>query len=119
MIEQLVSRVFFTRNAAHLAHWKTKSYSEHMSLGDFYDALIDKIDSIVETYQGYFDLIAMVPPKTGPLLPGDITRLISEDCDWIMENREEIAKDNSAVENLIDDLLATYMSTLYKLRNLK
>jgi len=119
MIEQLVSRVFFTRNAAHLAHWKTKSYSEHMTLGDFYDGLIDKIDSIVETYQGYFDLIAMVPPRPGPLLPSDITSLISDDCDWIMENREDIAKDNSAVENLIDELLATYMSTLYKLRNLK
>jgi hypothetical protein len=109
MIEQLVSRVFYMRNAAHLAHWKTKSFSQHMALGD----------SIVETYQGYFDLIAMVPPKTGPLLPPDIIAAISEDCDWIMENREDISKDNTAIENLIDDLLQSYMTTLYKLRNLK
>lgn len=122
MIEQLVSRVFYTRNAAHLQHWKVKgpgSYAQHTALGGFYDALIDKIDSIVETYQGYFDLIAMVPPKPGAMLPNDIVAHLSEDCDWIMENREEIAKDNTAVENLIDDLLGEYMTTLYKLRNLK
>lgn len=122
MIEQLISRVFYTRNATHLQHWKVKgpgSYAEHQALGAFYDGLVDKIDTIVETYQGYFDLIAMVPPKPGPLLPSDIVAHLSDDCDWIMENREDIAKDNSAVENLIDDLLAHYMSTLYKLRNLK
>lgn len=122
MIEQLVSRVFYTRNAAHLQHWKVTgpgSFSQHMALGSFYDDIIEKLDSIVEAYQGYFDLIAMVPPKTGPLLPKDIVVAISDDCDWIMENREEIAKNNPTVENLIDDLLSTYMSTLYKLRNLK
>lgn len=122
MIEQLISRVFYTRNATQLQHWKVTgpgSYAQHVALGDFYDALIDKIDSIVEAYQGYFDLIAMVPPRPGALLPNDIVKHLSDDCDWIMENREEIAQDNSAVENLLDELLASYMSTLYKLRNLK
>ena len=122
MIEQLISPVFYTRNSAHLQHWKVKgpgSYAQHAALGSFYDGLIDKIDSIVEVYQGYFDLIALVPPRPGALLPNDIVKHLSEDCDWIMENREEIAQDNSAVENLVDELLALYMSTLYKLRNLK
>ena len=29
MIEQLVAKTFATRNAAHLQHWRTKSYAEH------------------------------------------------------------------------------------------
>jgi len=57
MIEELVTRVFSTRNAAHLAHWKTKSFAEHSALGDFYDALIDGVDEIIEDYQGAFGLI--------------------------------------------------------------
>ena len=46
MIEELVSHVFALRNAAHLSHWATKSYSEHKALGKLYDDLIDKIDAI-------------------------------------------------------------------------
>lgn len=122
MIEQLVSKVFYTRNAAHLEHWKTKgvgSFARHMALGEFYDALIDNIDSIVEAYQGYFDLIAAVQPVPGPTLPKDIVEHISDECEWIDENREKIAKNVAAIENLVDNLSATYMSTLYKLRNLQ
>lgn len=122
MIEQLVSKVFYTRNAAHLEHWKTKgvgSYARHMALGDFYDALVDNIDSIVEAYQGHFDLIAAVQPIPGPLLPKDILEHIADECDWIDENREKIAKNMAGIENLVDNLSATYMSALYKLRNLQ
>ena len=53
MIEELVSRVFAIRNAAHLAHWASQSYSEHKALGKFYDGVIDKVDAIIETYQGW------------------------------------------------------------------
>lgn len=122
MIEQLVSKVFYTRNAAHLEHWKTKgtgSFARHMALGTFYDALIDNIDSIVEAYQGYFDLIAAVQPVPGPTLPKDIVEHISDECEWIDENREKIAKNVAAIENLIDNLSGAYMSVLYKLRNLQ
>lgn len=52
MIEQLVSRVFSTRNAAHLRHWSTQSYAEHVALGDFYDGVIDALDALVEARQG-------------------------------------------------------------------
>lgn len=122
MIEQLVGKVFYDRDAAHLQHWKVKgpgSYAQHAALGAFYDTVIGQVDSIVEAYQGYFDLIAMVPPTPGNRLPSDIIEHLSETCDWIDENREKIAKDNSAIENLIDTLSETYMSTLYKLRNLR
>ncbi len=119
MIEQLVSRVFYTRNAAHLAHWKTKSFAQHDALGDFYPAIIDNIDTIVEAFQGYHALIAQVQPRPGPMLPNDMVEHLMDEVEWIEENREKIAKDCSAIENLIDNLSGTYMSALYKLRNLK
>ena len=34
-IHECVSRAFATRNDAHIAHWNTKSYAEHVALGDF------------------------------------------------------------------------------------
>jgi hypothetical protein len=117
MIEELVSHVFALRNAAHLAHFSTKSYSEHKALGKFYDDLIDKIDSIVEAYQGYYGLIGEVRIM---MMPKDrIVNTVRTELGWIQTNRDKIAKKNTMIENLIDDLMQTYSTTHYKLVNLK
>ena len=116
MIEQLVSRVFNTRNLAHLAHWKTTSYSQHEALGAFYDSLINHIDSIVEAYQGEFDLIGTVslgsPPKS------ELIAYLVAEKDWIKKNREDISKGDTSLQNQIDSLVQTYQTTIYKLKKL-
>ena len=117
MIEDLVSRVFAMRNAAHLAHWSTKSYSEHKALGKFYDELIDKIDSIIEAYQGWFGLIGEV--RMIVMSKKDIAEAIRTDLTWMGTNRDKICKKNTMMENLIDDLMQLYSTTHYKLVNLK
>lgn len=116
MIEELVCRVFSTRNAAHLAHWKSKSYSQHMALGSFYDDVIEEIDTIVEVYQGNFGLIGDVEIDCKG--PADITKRLREDAGWIAVNRAKISKGLTPVDNLIDGLLETYFQTIYKLQNL-
>ena len=119
MIEQLIARVFATRNAVHIAHWKSKgdgSFARHMALGDFYDALIDKIDGIVEMYQGAFGLIDKVEPAS--VDADGIMDHIGEEANWIEDNRSEIAGGVCAIENAIDDLTGTYLRTFYKLKNL-
>jgi len=39
MIEELIARVFGTRNAAHLAHWKEASGYRHETLAAFYEGV--------------------------------------------------------------------------------
>jgi DNA-binding ferritin-like protein len=117
MIEELVSHVFAMRNAAHAAHWATKSFSEHKALGKFYDELIDKIDAIVEAHQGWYGLIGEVRILMMP--KGDIASKIRDEATWIAQNREKIAQKNTMLENLIDDLMGLYSTTHYKLVNLK
>lgn len=116
MIEELVSRVFTARNVAHLAHWKTKSYAQHMALGDFYGALPDQIDALVEAYQGQFGLIGNVSLKAPA--KAEIISYLTEELAWMNDNYEEITKYNSSLENLLQNIVATYQSTLYKLKNL-
>ena len=120
MIEQLIARVFYARNVAHFEHWKAKgegSFAKHMALGEFYNAVIEDIDKLVEAYQGAFSLIGNIP---APQAEGvDALSLLEGDAEWIEENHEDICKGNRAVANLIDTLTGTYLSTIYKLRNLK
>ena len=120
MIEQLISRVFYARNLAHFEHWRatgTGSFAKHQALGSFYDDVIDALDPLVEAYQGAFDLIGAIPaPKD---TPSDCLKALEGDAAWIEEHHEDICQGNRAVANLIDTLTGVYLSTIYKLKNLK
>lgn len=114
MIEQLIDRMFKSRNAAHIEHWKTDSYSKHKALGGFYDDLIDQLDKYVEAHQGTFGLIGKVAGEEK-----DVAKIIHDDIIWLNENREKIARGVPALENIVDELTALHMKTLYKLENLR
>jgi DNA-binding ferritin-like protein len=120
MIEQLITRVFYARNVAHFEHWRatgTGSFAKHQALGSFYDDVIDAIDALVEAYQGAFDLIGSIPAPE--VTKGDVLKLLEADAAWIEENHEDICLGNRAVANLADNVTGTYLSAIYKLRNLK
>jgi hypothetical protein len=117
MIEQLISRVFYARNLAHFAHWRTKSYAQHQALGGFYDGVIDAIDPLVEAYQGAYDLIGAIPAPGE--MEKDALKCLESDAEWIEKNHEKICKGNRAVGNLVDGVTEVYLSAIYKLRNLK
>lgn len=120
MIEQLIARTFYARNVAHFEHWRAKgagSFAKHMALGEFYDAVIDALDPLVEAYQGAFDLINSIPAPD--VSKREVLDLLEADAEWIESNHEAICKGNRAVANLIDSLTGVYLSTIYKLRNLK
>lgn len=116
MIEQLVARVFQARTIAHREHLKTGSYAQHMALGSFYDDIIDAIDAIVETYQGRYGIITI--PKIEDKTVGGIAEYILNEAMWMENNRAKFASCN-AVLNLIDSLTAIYLTTHYKLTQLK
>lgn len=119
MIETLVGRVFATRSAAHLAHFATKSYAQHVALGEFYEGLIGQIDEIVEVYQGKFGLIE---PRSVPAMPWKVSEIgkhLAAEVEWIEANKKQISRDCEAVQNLIDELAALYHRTVYKMENLR
>ena len=118
MIEELVKKVFCTRNCVHLAHWRTKSYAQHKALGHFYEDIIGATDKFVESYMGAsgkvineFDVPAAKPVK-------DILKHLSDEANWINEHREHIASEIPALENIVDEITAIYLKTIYKLKQL-
>lgn len=116
LIEELASRVFAARDAAHRAHWKTGSYSAHEALGAFYGDVIEAVDEVVEVYQGEFGLIGEFTVNAGPV--ASIGNYLAAEADWIAKRRDDIANGSAAVANLIDGLVAVYRRTVYKLRQL-
>lgn len=116
-IEELVARVFEDRNAAHLAHWKTGSYAQHMALGDFYEGVVKITDKLVEVFQGKFGIISDLP-TIPQLFKPTISQRLNATEEWIAQNAESVANGLESAENIIADLQGLYNTTLYKLNNL-
>lgn len=113
--EQFVSMALMGRDMAHLAHWKTKSYAEHKALGEFYDGLLDLIDGFVEQYQGAYGK-RMDIERAEDDKKGSIREVLDYQAEWLEMYRYQICeRDESALQNTIDEILRLYQSTAYLL----
>jgi hypothetical protein len=88
-----------------------------VALNTFYDSIIDTLDKLVEACQGAHGLVGAIPAPSASA--SDITDHLEEESAWIAEHRSEIAYEVPALENIVDELSAIYLSTIYKLKNLK
>jgi DNA-binding ferritin-like protein len=118
MIARLIAILFLSREVAHRAHLETKSFAQHMALGSFYDDIVERADSIAEAYQGRNGLIGKIPMLSEEST-GDIADILEKHLGMVEKLRyTAVEKTDTAVQNLIDEAVGTYLSTLYKLRNL-
>lgn len=119
LVSELIERVFLSRNYAHLSHWKTRSYAEHMALGEFYETIIEDVDSFIEKYQAAFGLIRDQREEKEDkeeTEEDDILSCLQSDVKWINANRSKICRNVPALENVLDELVGSYLETIYKLK---
>jgi hypothetical protein len=118
MIEELISRVFNARNAAHLAHWAETNAARHETFGDFYISLIYSVDEVVEAYVGMFgEKPGKVDLVDTPI--DDWVEYLRGEVDWLESSRDELSGGSDSVAALIDALAGIYLKCCYKLDNLK
>ena len=99
---------------AHLLHWQTKSYAEHVALGEFYEAIPSLVDDLVEATQGVTGEIIQFPADYYPPAEDGLTEL-KELREYFVENRN-VMPASSEIQNLLDSIGDQIDSTLYKLR---
>jgi hypothetical protein len=119
-----VGLLFLGRDVAHSVHLNTRSYAKHMALQEFYAgdedkgilSIIELADKFAESYQGKYGLIggiSLQPAKK----TANIVDFLQEQADDIDANRYKVVdKDCTFLQNIIDEILEHYHSTLYKLR---
>jgi DNA-binding ferritin-like protein len=118
-IGQLIAILFLSRELAHREHLRTKSYSQHVALNTFYDEVVDRADAIAEAYQGRYGIIDKIPLLDNDMA-GSIDIVLEKQLDAVEKLRyTAVEKSDTTIQNLIDEAVALYLSTLYKLRNLK
>jgi len=101
----------------HILHLQSRSYSQHMALGAFYNGIGDLVDAFVEAFQGKYGLLTKYPATA--VLMTDI-----EPINYLTYLRDEVATlrrangfpQDSELQNEVDNIANLINSTLYKLR---
>jgi hypothetical protein len=113
---QFVGLLFLGRNVAHSVHLNTRSFSKHMALNTFYDEIIDLADAFAEAYQGRHGLIGPIAIPASKKT-ANIIEFLQGQLDEIEKGRYDVcSKEDSSLQQLIDNIVELYLTTLYKLR---
>jgi hypothetical protein len=113
MIERLIGQVFGDADDDHKEHLLTRSYAQHMALGDFYDGVRDALDAVVEAH------IALVGPDDIADPTGTPLEQLEDGYVALMGMREKVCDGCPTIENLYDTLTGEYLTAIYKLKRLK
>jgi hypothetical protein len=112
---ELVIKSFHARTNAHVLHLQTESYAAHKALERFYTEIVELADKFAETYQGSYGVIEEYP--SGFKFADEPEDVVDELEDWITAHRAEIGdKDDTHLQNIIDEIVALARSTRYQLR---
>lgn len=110
----LIGQLFLARDVAHSVHLNTRSYAKHKALGGFYSKIIDLADDLAETYQGKYGLIGPITLHSAKKT-NNVVEFLEDSLVEVEKAREEY-KDDTALQNIIDEIVGLYRKTLYKLK---
>lgn len=111
-----VSVLFHSATVTHFMHLQTKSFAQHMALGEYYDAIVELADKWAEAYQGCYDIITNYPKDFH--LASEPVKYLTQIKEFVDDIRKDLPSE-SQLQNIVDEIADQIDSTLYKLRFLK
>lgn len=123
MFEKLVSTLMASRDQAHIFHWQTTgpgSYAAHKALNDYYDAVPDIVDALVETYQGKHGIVKGYEPaeQFNEYTKDGVLKYFKALATYVERVYAKFPKDDTNIINQLDSVKDLVYSTIYKLENL-
>ena len=109
-----------SRTQTHIYHLQTTSYAKHVALQEYYEGIVDLIDSLAEAYQGKYDIITeykMIGTLQNLQDESDIANYIEKIAKYCELKREKLPQ-NNFLTNIYDDIDVLLRSTHYKLSQL-
>jgi hypothetical protein len=113
---EFVGMLFLARDVTHSVHLNTRSYAKHKALQKFYGEIVDLADSFAESYQGKHGLIGPISLMNANKT-SNVIEFLQDQVETIEKARYEVCKESeTSLQNIIDEIVGLYFSTLYKLR---
>lgn len=116
---QIITPFLTIQNQLKIAHWQTKSYSEHKALGKAYELLDPLMDSFVEVYIGKYGNINAkdnfkITVENYSSKP--CKEMIEEFVNMVENIRNNLQESDTELLNISDEILAALQQTKYLLR---
>lgn len=108
--------LFLARDVAHSVHLNTRSYSKHVALNIFYERIIGAADDFAEAYQGRHGLIGPISLMSAKKTTNIVEFLESSLADVEEMRYKVVKKEDTSLQQLIDNIVEVYLRTLYKLK---
>jgi DNA-binding ferritin-like protein len=111
-----VGYLFLARDVTHSVHLNTRSYAKHKALQKFYEDIVDLADTFAEMYQGRHGLIGGISLQTAKKTT-NVVEFLENQLQEIEDCRYDVVDEkDTAIQNIIDEIVGLYLSTLYKLK---
>jgi len=101
---------------AHIFHLQTNSYAAHKALGEYYAAVEDLTDKLIEAYQGSHEIVKGYSPAEYSDIKDPIVYF-----EALLKSVDSSSKlfTESDMLNIVDEVKTLIKQTIYKLENLK
>lgn len=113
-MEEVISKLFQSRDIVHLKHLRETSYSKHIALDGYYKGVLKLLDRLVESSQ--YDSLLQIRIPQAPYVE-DIVGYMEGLSNYIETVYEHFPK--SFQKAIVDDIAELINSTLYKLKYLQ
>ena len=116
---EMMFDLLHSATVTHIMHLQSESYAEHMALGEYYEAIPDLVNALIEAWQGKNQQILRGYGEGEESYEG------MKPLDYLTELRNEFEAcrpyigEDSELQNLADEITDQIDSTMYKLRFLK
>ncbi len=110
-----------SRNQTHIYHLQVQgpgSYAAHKALQEYYEGVVDLIDSMAESLQGKYGIIRGYKMASTIKEDGNAVMYFDGLCKFVTTIRPMLPQDTFFM-NMVDELEALINSTKYKLKNLQ
>lgn len=118
-VEEFLGSLQESMGRAWKKHLKTDKYSDHKALNEFYDDIVDLVDTLIEDYQGLHgvvDSLKNVIDSEGM----SAVEYLEELRELTLDGRDKfIDDDEPELKSDVDAILSLIDGTLYKLKELK
>lgn len=113
---EFMGMMFLGRDVAHKIHLSTRSFAKHSALDGFYHGIVDLADSFAEAYQGRYGLLSDIPLMSANKT-SNIVEFLESQLSEIDKGRYQVCdEEETALQNIIDEVVALYLKTIYKLK---
>jgi DNA-binding ferritin-like protein len=117
----LLGTLMQSRNQAHIYHLQVQgmgSYAAHKALNNYYEEIVDLVDSIAESYQGRYGIITGYK-MADTIREDNNARMYFDGLGKFVETVRKQLPQDSYLQNEIDEVVKLIETTKYKLKFLQ